>query len=138
MVCQLRSVSISKGDGLIFSLPISLHKMNPTESVKRVSNSCSKTYGNLRKDDGPADEDSVGNKVWYKNGSCHREDGPAVIQSDGHTEWWVEGRLVQPNDILSRFVTIRQYNITLHHQLVALREENEALKGVIARAGYCL
>ena len=34
--------------------------------------------GKLHREDGPAIEDSDGDKYWYLNDKLHREDGPAI------------------------------------------------------------
>jgi hypothetical protein len=31
-------------------------------------------------------------EVWCINGKCHREDGPAIDNSSGNREYWVNGK----------------------------------------------
>ena len=47
--------------------------------------------GQLHREDGPAIEDSNGDKAWYFNGELHREDGPAIEYSDGDKLWYFNG-----------------------------------------------
>jgi hypothetical protein len=47
--------------------------------------------GNLRREDGPAEEYCTGNKYWCLKGKLHREDGPAIERSDGSKSWYLNG-----------------------------------------------
>ena len=47
--------------------------------------------GFLHREDGPAMEFAAGSKYWYKNGNYHREDGPACEYADGDKRWYLEG-----------------------------------------------
>jgi hypothetical protein len=55
--------------------------------------------GKLHREDGPAVEDAAGNKFWYINGLLHREGGPAREFADGSKEYWLNGDLVKKLDI---------------------------------------
>ena len=48
--------------------------------------------GKRHREDGPAVELAIGDKVWYLNGKLHREDGPAVEWAIGYKEWWLNGK----------------------------------------------
>jgi hypothetical protein len=43
----------------------------------------------LHREDGPAIEDSNGNKYWYINGELHRKDGPAYENKNGDKFWFI-------------------------------------------------
>jgi len=45
--------------------------------------------GKLHREDGPAIEYSNGSKHWHQNGKRHREDGPAVEYVDGGRHWYL-------------------------------------------------
>mgnify|MGYP000485170802 CR=1 FL=1 len=47
--------------------------------------------GVLHRLDGPAKENSDGDKYWYLNDKLHREAGPAVEDASGYKEWWMNG-----------------------------------------------
>ena len=36
--------------------------------------------------------DTIGNKLWYKEGHLHREDGPAIEWANGDKVWFIEGK----------------------------------------------
>lgn len=46
--------------------------------------------GELHREDGPAEIDTIGNKKWYRYGLLHREDGPA-IETDAYNMWYING-----------------------------------------------
>ena len=48
-------------------------------------------YGERHRLDGPAFENTYGDKWWYLNGNLHREDGPAFETVHGTKEWWLNG-----------------------------------------------
>jgi hypothetical protein len=47
--------------------------------------------GKFHREDGPAYEDSDGNKSWWINGNLHNKDGPAVECSNGSKHWYLNG-----------------------------------------------
>ena len=49
--------------------------------------------GKFHREDGPASEDSDGNKFWYIDDELHRLDGPAIEFSGGTKEWYINGHL---------------------------------------------
>jgi len=65
--------------------------------IKIHIHSCGdKTYINLKgevhREDGPAYENTKGDKYWYKEGRWHRLDGPAIEWKNGNKEWYKEGK----------------------------------------------
>ena len=49
--------------------------------------------GQKHREDGPAIENTYGDKVWYQNGKLHRENGPAIEWNDGSKEWWLNDKI---------------------------------------------
>lgn len=62
-------------------------EINDRENKIRFSN------GEFHRADGPAIEDTDGNKWWYMHGKLHREDGPAIECNDGTKQWFINGQL---------------------------------------------
>ena len=48
------------------------------------------------RDDGPAVENTNGNKYWLQYGKYHRLDGPAVECTNGYIQYWIYGKYI-PN-----------------------------------------
>jgi len=48
--------------------------------------------GKVHRENGPAIEQSNGDKFWYINGKLHREGGPASEYQNGYKEWWINGK----------------------------------------------
>jgi hypothetical protein len=46
----------------------------------------------LHREDGPAMEDSDGNKSWYINGKRHRVDGPAQVLYYGSEDYYINDK----------------------------------------------
>ena len=45
----------------------------------------------LHREDGPAFQNSRGNKQWCIDGELHRVDGPAIEYSNGDKSWYING-----------------------------------------------
>ena len=48
--------------------------------------------GYMHREDGPAIENTNGDKRWYLNGLLHRVDGPAIEHANGNKDWFLNGR----------------------------------------------
>jgi len=48
----------------------------------------------LHREDGPAVEYYIGDKVWYLNGEIHRLDGAAFETENGFKEWYYKGKSI--------------------------------------------
>ena len=48
--------------------------------------------GQYHREDGPAIEYALGDKVWFINGQRHRTDGPAVEYADGDKYWYLNDK----------------------------------------------
>ena len=76
--------------------------------MRKETDSYGNTYyyndlNQYHREDGPAIEETNGNKCWYRNGQYHREDGPAVEFADGRKEYWILGIQYKTNkDYLQR------------------------------------
>ena len=47
----------------------------------------------IHREIGPAYENNMGYKAWWKEGNRHRIDGPAIIYPNRTAEYWTEGFL---------------------------------------------
>ena len=48
----------------------------------------------LHRKDGPAWENSRGDKLYYLDGLLHRTDGPAIHLVNGTKQWWLFGKRI--------------------------------------------
>jgi len=46
------------------------------------------------REDGPAIEETNGDKWWYRNGQYHREDGPAIELANGSKYWYFRDKQI--------------------------------------------
>jgi hypothetical protein len=74
--------------------------------------------GNLRREDGPAEEYCTSNKYWCLKGKLHREDGPAIERSDGSKSWYLKGEYLTEEEFNKRMaptveMTMAQINEAL-------------------------
>ena len=49
----------------------------------------------IHRDDGPAIENTNGDKSWYQHGKLHRLDGPAVEWANGYKEFWINDKRIK-------------------------------------------
>ena len=54
------------------------------------------------REDGPAYENSNGNKEWYLNGKRHRLDGPALEYSCGEKYWFINDKELTEQEFNNR------------------------------------
>ena len=55
--------------------------------------------GQYHREDGPAFENTYGDKYWYKEGRRHREDGPAVEYANGRKEYWKNNKALTEKEL---------------------------------------
>lgn len=67
------------------------------------------------REDGPAVEDTDGNKEWWVDGGLHREDGPAIDEIDGEKQWWVHNHIVriEPHDVERMWSSIEEQHLSM-------------------------
>jgi len=87
--------------------------------------------GDPHREDGPAYENTNGDKEWWINGELHREDGPAIERPNGHKEWFEHGLQVNPNiirkDSICNKTNCKEYSIITKHICSNCKYELEML-----------
>lgn len=61
--------------------------------------------GELHRLDGPAVEQTNGQKEWWVDGELHRLDGPAIEYVSGLKEWCISGEYVSKQDFNSAVIS---------------------------------
>jgi hypothetical protein len=71
-------------------------------SIDEAGNKCHWLNGRVHRTDGPAIENSSGDRGWKLNGEWHREDGPAVEYINGTVAWYLNHELLSFDEWLKR------------------------------------
>ena len=78
----------------------------------RKETDCYGTYyyndlNQYHREDGPAIEETNGDKWWCRNGQWHREDGPACEWADGSKFWFRNGQYHREDGPLLSMLMVR-------------------------------
>jgi hypothetical protein len=71
-------------------------------SIDEEGNKSHWLNGRVHRTDGPAIENSSGDRGWKLNGEFHREDGPAIEWGQGPKAWYLNGVSYSFNEWLKR------------------------------------
>jgi hypothetical protein len=75
----------------------------------------------LHREDGPACELSNGDKIWYLNGKRHREDGPAIENSNGSKYWYLNNKVLTEKEFLEEIQPTKELSINELQKLLGYK-----------------